>query len=141
MLFRSSILDSTVWREDRSVVVVWITMLLMANTEGVVTSSIPGLADRARVSIDELEGALAILEAEDKYSSDGGSGVRVVRLPDGGGFLLTSYRRYYEKQTAWQKKKAEYNRKAYAKRKADDDAEAEPDAADIPFDDADWDDQ
>ena len=63
-----SILDSTIWREPDHVRLVWITMLAMADARGVVEASLPGLADRARVSLDDCQSAIARLTEADQWS-------------------------------------------------------------------------
>ena len=59
----NSILMSTIWREDDKTRIVWITLLAMADKNGIAETSIPSLADAARVSgaiVQALEVALAI---------------------------------------------------------------------------------
>jgi hypothetical protein len=48
---------------------VWITMLAMADKHGIVISSLPGLSDMARVSIEGTLAALEKLASPDKWSS------------------------------------------------------------------------
>ena len=60
-----SILDSTVWREADTTRLVWITMLAMVDARGVVDASVPGLADRARVSLQDCQHALDRLLSPD----------------------------------------------------------------------------
>ena len=45
----SSILDSSVWLEDDRTRIVWFTLMAMADRDGRVEASVPGLANRARV--------------------------------------------------------------------------------------------
>ena len=84
----SRILDSTIWREDSDTKVLWITMLAMADQDGVVHATIPGLADRARVSIEKCEDALARFQEPDKYSWSKEEAGRRVRVVEGGWFLI-----------------------------------------------------
>ena len=63
-----SILDSTVWDLPHATVRVWVTLLAMADRHGEVHAAVPGLAHRARVSLEETETALAAFLAPDKYS-------------------------------------------------------------------------
>ena len=51
----TSILDSTVWQEGLETKVVWITLLAMADREGKVDGSVPGLAKRAGVTIARMQ--------------------------------------------------------------------------------------
>ncbi|MCA0278619.1 MAG: hypothetical protein LCH86_21695 [Proteobacteria bacterium] len=55
----SSITESTVWGEPYSTRIVWVTLLAMANAQGCVYGSVPGLARRANVTLAEAEMALA----------------------------------------------------------------------------------
>ena len=84
----NSILASTIWREDDKTRIVWITLLAMAGRDGVADGSIPGLADLARVSVEDCEAALAKLKAPDKYSRSKGNDGRRIRDVDGGWLLL-----------------------------------------------------
>lgn len=63
-----SILDSTVWQEDLPTKVVWITLLAMKDRYGYVGASVPGLAKRAGVSLEECERALEKFRKPDGYS-------------------------------------------------------------------------
>ena len=55
----SSITESTVWGESYATRIVWVTMLAMADAKGAVYGSVPGLARRANVTLQEVEQALA----------------------------------------------------------------------------------
>jgi len=91
-----SLLDSTVWLESKETRLVWVTMMLMAGKEGVVTSSIPGLANRARVSVKECEEALRVLKAPDSNeyarSHQEHEGRRIQEVE--GGWFLFSHAKY-----------------------------------------------
>lgn len=83
-LIWQKLLDSTVWMLSKESRLVWITILLSKNKEGVVISSIPGLAHRARVSVEECERALGELLAPDSYSSTpDNEGRRIERIQGG----------------------------------------------------------
>jgi hypothetical protein len=94
----ASILDSTIWREDDKTRIVWITMLAMSNQWGDVQSSIPGLADRARVSIPEAEKALKVLAEPDEYSRTKDHDGRRIQEVDGGWRIL-NHGKYREKMS------------------------------------------
>jgi hypothetical protein len=89
----SQILDSTVWREDDHARILWITMLAMADRDGIVQSSIPGLADRARISIEHCEAGLKRFQQPDKYSKSKEDEGRRIR-PIEGGWLLINHGKY-----------------------------------------------
>lgn len=83
-----SIVASTIWREPHETRIVWITMLALANKIGIVEASIPGLADLARVTIPECEGALAALQSPDHYSRTKDHDGRRIEPVDGGWAIL-----------------------------------------------------
>lgn len=91
-----SILASTIWREDDKTRIVWITMLAMTDQHGTVQASIPGLADLARVSLEECEASLARLAAPDKYSRTKDYEGRRIEEIDGG-WLILNHPKYREK--------------------------------------------
>lgn len=97
-LFRS-IVASTIWREPHTVRIVWITMLAMANKNGIVEASLPGLADLARVSIQECEEALNALSSPDKYSRTPDYEGRRIMVSDGGWKIL-NHEKYRNKMGA-----------------------------------------
>lgn len=71
-------------------------MLAMANKYGVVEASLPGLADLARVTVDECKDALSTLSNPDPYSrSKSDEGRRIREVP--GGWFLINYPAYREK--------------------------------------------
>ena len=84
----SSILDSTIWREADHVRLIWITMLAMADKDSVVEASIPGLADRAKVTIEQCSDALKRLSEPDEYSRTQDFDGRRIEQVGGGWFLL-----------------------------------------------------
>lgn len=91
----NTILMSTIWSEDDATRLVWITMLAMADQNGEVEATIPGLANAARVSIESAEEALEKLAAPDKYSRTPDWDGRRIEKFDGGWQLLNheKYRR------------------------------------------------
>lgn len=84
----SSIVASTIWREDDKTRIVWITILAMKNERHVVEASLPGLADMARVSLKECEAAIIKLESRDKYSRNQEHEGRRIEKCDGGWRIL-----------------------------------------------------
>lgn len=89
----SSILDSTIWREEPHVKVVWITMLAMADRTGVVQASVPGLADRAKVTLGQCVEALDRLKAPDEWSRTKEYHGRRIEEIDGG-WLVLNYEKH-----------------------------------------------
>ena len=91
----STIIHSTVWREDMHVKVVWVTMLAMADRNGCVFASIPGLADAAKVSLPQCLDALEKLSSPDEYSRTKDHEGKRIAVCDGGWELL-NYQKYRE---------------------------------------------
>ncbi len=91
----STLITSTVWREGDKVRVVWITMLALADKNGVVPASVPGLAAMANVSTEECRAALGVLLAPDVDSRTREHEGRRIEEVDGGWRLL-NYAKYRE---------------------------------------------
>jgi hypothetical protein len=72
----SIILCSTIWREDDQTRILWITLLALSDMDGFVASSIPGLADIARISIADCEQGLQKLQQPAPYSRTSDHGGR-----------------------------------------------------------------
>ena len=89
----ADIVHSTVWREDVHTKIVWITMLAMSDRHGQVMSSLPGLADSAKVTLNQCIHALSILSAPDQYSRTKEYEGRRISDIDGG-WLLLNYEKY-----------------------------------------------
>ena len=111
----NSILASTIWREDLETRVVFITMLAMADKNGIVEGSVPGLADFARVSVTGTRAAIEKLSAPDLDSrSPEYEGRRIV--PIEGGWRLVNHAKYRAKMGADERR--EYLRLKQAERRA-----------------------
>jgi hypothetical protein len=91
-----SILDSTVWQTPQHVRLTWITMLAMADRDGLVEASVPGLALRAGVDRSECEQALALFLAPDPDSRTPDHEGRRIEKVDGGWRLL-NHAKYAER--------------------------------------------
>lgn len=100
----STILDSSVWAESIATRIVWITMLAMADQNGVVQASAGGLARRANVTREECDEALAVFLGPDPDSRDGTTGERIEKVP--GGWLVLNHANYRDKQTREQEQTA-----------------------------------
>jgi len=107
-----SIVGSSIWSEDDQTRIVWITMLAMADQNGKVDASIPGLANYARVSIAATEKALALFLAPDRYSrTEEEEGRRIEKVD--GGWRLLNYFKYRESRDP--EKRRKQNREAQAR--------------------------
>lgn len=94
-LFKS-IVHSTIWRAPNEVRLVWVTMLALKDRDGFVEASLPGLADAARVSLDECVKAIEALKAPDPYSRTPDNEGR--RIADAaGGWVILNHEIYRER--------------------------------------------
>lgn len=85
----ASLVTSSVWRtEPDHVRIAWVTMLAMADSRDVFESSIPGLADFARITIEQAEDAIRRLSDPDKYSRTEEYEGRRIEKVDGGWHIL-----------------------------------------------------
>lgn len=89
----SSIITSTIWTEDDQTRIVWITMLALADRNGEVQGSVPGLARLAGVPVDACRAALATFLAPDPDSRTKDDEGRRIEEIDGG-WLLLNYAKY-----------------------------------------------
>lgn len=105
----SDILMSTVWREPNHVRILWITMLASQDRDHIVNASIPGLADSARISIDECEHALQILSSPDYYSRTKDHKGRRIIVVDGG-WKLVNGKKYHDKLNAQERREYKRNK-------------------------------
>jgi hypothetical protein len=95
----STITDSSIWDQPDHVCKIWITMLAMADWHGCVYASLPGLANRSRKSIREVEEALAVFRAPDPYSrTQDHDGRRIVDID--GGWMLLNYEKHRNARNA-----------------------------------------
>lgn len=94
----SSIITSTIWTEDDRTRIIWITMLALADKNGEVQASIPGLAQISGTDTPSVETALAKFLAPDEYSrTPDDQGRRVEPIP--GGWLILNHGKYRQMAT------------------------------------------
>lgn len=107
----SSITESTIWAENTETRIVWITMLAMADRNGRVWASIPGLANRARVSVEAAEAAIKKFMEADKYSRTRDFDGKRIEEIDGGWRLLNylKYRAIRDEETVKESKRKYIN--------------------------------
>lgn len=111
----STIVTSTVWQEDSDTKVVWVTMLALADAEGRVDATIPGLANVARVSVPNTRRAIQRFLSPDPDSrTKDFSGRRIEEMP--GGWRLLNHAKYRQKMNADERR--EYLRQKQAERRA-----------------------
>jgi hypothetical protein len=89
----SSIVTSTIWQEDPETKVVWITLLALADPEGFVDGTVPGIANIARISVKKTRIAINKLESPDPDSrTPDYDGKRIAKVD--GGWILLNYAKY-----------------------------------------------
>ncbi len=114
-LFRD-FLTSSMWASDPATRCVWIWFLLMADPEGFVVGTVPGVAQQSGVTLEQAKAAIDLLESPDPYSSTPDfEGRRVVKVARG--WHIVNFVTYRErakleaekarKRTWAQKKRAE----------------------------------
>lgn len=118
-----SITESTIWVEPDQVRICWITMLAMADRKGRVFGSIPGLASRARISLESTEDSINRFLSPDKYSRTSEFEGRRIEKIKGGWRLLNylAYREMQDEETVKETKRlwAQKNREKIRKEKVD----------------------
>ena len=112
----SSIVTSSIWCEDDKTFRLWIAMLAMADANGHVDGSVPGMARLLSSTIPETEACLERLSAPDPYSrTSDHEGRRII--PEPGGWFVVNYQLYRGQGQTKDGSRAEYFR-AYRKRRA-----------------------
>lgn len=109
-LLWSKILDSSLWIQgSKETRLVWVTLLAMKDSHGIVQASVVGLADRAKVSVDECREALKVLlspDPDDTSRIDDGRRIREVF----GGWQIVNHDLYRfsteAKRAMWREAKA-----------------------------------
>lgn len=115
-----SILDSSIWFEDSDTRCVWLTLLALAEMDGTVSNTVPGLARRAfpkpplQEAIKLTESALALFMAPDEYSRTKDDDGRRVREIEGGWFII-NHGKYRERRKAEERR--EQNRAAQQRKR------------------------
>lgn len=103
-----SLITSTIWREDDKTRILWVTMLALKDRRQIVEGSVPGLADMARMSVDDCRKALAKLSEPDPDSRTVENEGRRIRAVDEG-WLILNGEKYREKMGLDERR--EYQRK------------------------------
>lgn len=107
----ASITESTVWCEPDATRITWIAMLAMADSQGRVWASIPGLANRARVTVEQAKKAIETFLSPDEYSRTPDHEGRRIEAIDGGWRLLNheKYRNIRDSEAAKEAKRKYIN--------------------------------
>ena len=120
----SDIVHSTIWREEAHVRLVWITMLALSDRNGYVGASIPGLADAARVTVEECREALSRLALPDPDSRTKEHEGRRITDAEGGWTILNYL--YHREREAGERRRVQTREavRRYRAKKEDDDVSA-----------------
>ena len=105
----SSLITSTIWSASHPTRVVWVTMLALADKNGEVHATIPGLARMANVTIPECEEAVNQFLAPDPYSRTPDDEGRRIE-PIEGGWALINHGKYRLMASKEDEKKANLER-------------------------------
>lgn len=95
-----TIVTSSVWGYDSDTRIVWVTLMAIADRDGIVGASVPGLANVAGVSREACERALAVFMSPDLDSRTKEHDGRRIEPIDGGWRLLNhgKYRELLNKE-------------------------------------------
>ncbi len=90
----SKIVDSSIWLEPTPTRIVWLMFIAVMNEDGFVQfASVANVAHRARITDEESEQAIKILESPDPNSADDeNDGRRIEKVP--GGWLILNAQKY-----------------------------------------------
>jgi len=112
----SRIVQSSIWRKPDHVRILWITMLAMADADGIVEGSVGGLAHMASLTPEQARDALEQLKAPDDDSSDGTTGERILGVP--GGWFIINHAHYRDRRTKQQEQTAERTRRCRERKRS-----------------------
>lgn len=110
MLWGKTLLSSLWIKESKETRLVWITLLMLKDSNGVIEASLVGLADAAKVTVEETREALRILLAPDPDDTSKVEEGRRLRVVAGGWQIVNHdlYRFSTEaKRAFWAATKAE----------------------------------
>lgn len=93
------IVTSTIWGEDDTTRIVWITMLALKDRNHFVSASLPGLARQANVKLEDCARAVKKLESKDEFSRSKEHEGRRIKAADGGWVILNG-EKYRQKMSA-----------------------------------------
>jgi len=89
----SDILQSSIWAEDAETRIVWITLLLLCDADGLARATAPGLSRTSGVSLKKVRESLKLFQAPDPDSrTSGQEGRRIERAE--GGYMVLNYLEY-----------------------------------------------
>ena len=116
-LLWGKILDSSLWiKEAKETRLVWVTILAMKDASGEVQASVVGLADRAKVKVEECREALRVLTSADPDDTSGvEEGRRLIEIA--GGWQVVNHDIYRfsteAKRAFWREEKAKQRKRQW----------------------------
>ncbi len=84
----SNIVFSTLWGLDGDTCKVWVTMMALADADGYVGNTVPGLARVANLPVEKVVEALDVFVSPDEYSRTPDNDGRRIEVVEGGWVLL-----------------------------------------------------
>jgi hypothetical protein len=106
----AEILSSSVWSESAHVKLVWLTLLILCDTEGYVGAAIPGIARAAGVTVDQTREALSLFMRPDPDSRTRAHEGRRLEPADRG-FRILNFREHLDRLSADRRKARDRVRK------------------------------
>lgn len=106
-----SIVRSSLWEESSDTRILFITMVVCSDKDGVILASTSGLAREANITLQACKAALEILQAPDLDSKDQSYGGRRVERIDSGGWRVLNKAKYRDLQSPEQLEWAEKKRR------------------------------
>lgn len=110
----AEMLSSSVWSEAAHVRLVWITLLILCDTDGYVGAAIPGIASAAGVTLEQAEEAISRFQEPDPYSRTQVNEGRRVALAERG-FQILNFREHLDRLSAEKAKSRERVRRHRAR--------------------------
>ena len=109
-LLWGKILESSIWvKESKETRLVWVTMLAMKDKDGLIQASVVGLADRAKVALEECKEALRVfLSPDPDDTSKVEEGRRIREVPGGWQIINHDLYRFSNeaRRAIWREQKA-----------------------------------
>jgi uncharacterized phage protein (TIGR02220 family) len=91
-----NIVFKSIWAEDSDTRVVWVTMLTMADSDGLLEAAVTGIASVARVSIENTQKAINKFLSPDELSTNpANDGRKIDRVQEG--YKILNYELYRQK--------------------------------------------
>ena len=113
----AEILNSTVWQEAAHIKLVWMTLLILCDTDGYVGASIPGIAKCAGVTLEQAEEAMDLFQRPDHHSrSKAHEGRRIVEAERG--FRILNFVEHIDRMSSDRARARERLRRFRARRRA-----------------------